>query len=392
MAVDDLWYRRTRDPQTGERVPSSRHGRGMRWRVRWVDPESGQARTELFSRKASAEKHDAAMHADIARGKYVDPRAGKVTVADYAEQWRADQLHRDSTLEMVERAFRKHINPTLGTVPLARLRPSHVQGWVKEQSATLAPSTVRLFYSYVSAMCRAAVHDKIIGESPCVGVRLPEVPRDKKFIPTPDQVHRVAAELFERYQAVPYIAAGCGLRASEIFGLELEHVDFDAGEIHVFQQLKQLPGQPPCLAELKTKTSRRTVEMPDTVAHALKEHMEMYQSAATSIQDATDAKDVVVRPARLLFTTTSGLPVTRSNWSPVWRSAVRRAELPRGFGLHGLRHYFATLLIHAGASVKTVQLALGHSSPMITLNTYAHEWPEAVDRTRSLVDAELGAS
>jgi integrase len=75
----------------------------------------------------------------------------------------------------------------------------------------------------------------------------------------------------------------------------------------------------------------------------------------------------------------------------VWRVAVRRAGLPVGFGLHGLRHYFATLLIHNGAAVKTVQLALGHSTPMITLNTYAHEWPDALDRTRTLVDAALGS-
>jgi len=37
-----------------------------------------------------------------------------------------------------------------------------------------------------------------------------------------------------------------------------------------------------------------------------------------------------------------------------------------------------------------VQLALGHSSAMITLNTYAHEWSDAIDRTRALVDAALG--
>jgi integrase len=55
-----------------------------------------------------------------------------------------------------------------------------------------------------------------------------------------------------------------------------------------------------------------------------------------------------------------------------------------------LRHYFATLLIHNGASVKTAQLALGHSTPTITLNSYAQEWPDALDRTRALVDAALG--
>ena len=91
-----------------------------------------------------------------------------------------------------------------------------------------------------------------------------------------------------------------------------------------------------------------------------------------------------------MFLTVYDRPLHRSNWSKMWTRAVRLSELPQGFGLHGLRHYFATLLIHAGASVKTVQLALGHSSPMITLNTYAHEWPDALDRTRSLVDSALG--
>jgi integrase len=60
------------------------------------------------------------------------------------------------------------------------------------------------------------------------------------------------------------------------------------------------------------------------------------------------------------------------------------------WAFHGLRHYYATLLIHAGASVKTVQLALGHSTPTVTLNECVHEWPDALDRTRSLVDGALG--
>jgi hypothetical protein len=43
------------------------------------------------------------------------------------------------------------------------------------------------------------------------------------------------------------------------------------------------------------------------------------------------------------------------------------------------------------ASVKTAQLALGHSTPTVTLNEYVHEWPDVLDRTRSLVDGALGA-
>ncbi|MFD8534484.1 tyrosine-type recombinase/integrase [Streptosporangium canum] len=80
----------------------------------------------------------------------------------------------------------------------------------------------------------------------------------------------------------------------------------------------------------------------------------------------------------------------RATWAHIWAPAARTARIPKGTGLHGLRHYFATLLIHRGASVKAVQLALGHSTPMVTLNTYVGEWPEAQERTRVLVDDALG--
>jgi integrase len=59
-------------------------------------------------------------------------------------------------------------------------------------------------------------------------------------------------------------------------------------------------------------------------------------------------------------------------------------------GLHSLRHYFATRLIHQGASVKRVQLALGHATPTITLNTYVGEWPDTDQETSAIMDAALG--
>ena len=390
MPVDDLWFLRARDPATGERKRSQRHGRGKRWRVRWTDPQTGEPRTEAFERKADAERHDANMHADISRGQYVDPRAGRVTVAEYAERWRTGQLHRDSTADLVERAIRLHVAPTLGHRAMADVRAQHLRTWVKAVSADLQASTVHLIYGYIKTMFAAAVVDRIIGVSPCVGVRLPDIPRRNYYVPTPDEVHALAMSVAPRYRPVPYVAAGCGLRGSEVFGLELGDVDFLGREVHVRRQLKRMPGQPAYLGELKSASSRRTVELPQVVADALAAHLERFPPIIRDVEDRTDPRDVHRRPAHLLFTTATGLPLHRSNWSAVWRVAVRRAGLPAGFGLHGLRHYFATLLIHNGASVKTVQLALGHSSPTITLNTYAHEWPDALDRTRALVDAALG--
>ncbi len=174
MPVDDVWYLKKRGPD-GERLPSKRHGRGKRYRVRWID-DKGQPRTEFYERKADAERKDANVRADLSRGQYVDPKAGKVTVADYADEWRATQLHVDSTSVRVETAVRLHIVPTLlGRLALAEVRPSQVQAWAKNRAAVLAPTTMRLVYGYLVSMFAAAVLDRRIGSSPCVGVRLPDV-------------------------------------------------------------------------------------------------------------------------------------------------------------------------------------------------------------------------
>jgi integrase len=74
--------------------------------------------------------------------------------------------------------------------------------------------------------------------------------------------------------------------------------------------------------------------------------------------------------------------------SKTWHAAVTRAGLPREITYHSLRHYYASLLIRHGESIKTVQ-RLGHSSAVTTLNTYSHLWPDSDDRTRAAVDEVL---
>ncbi len=59
------------------------------------------------------------------------------------------------------------------------------------------------------------------------------------------------------------------------------------------------------------------------------------------------------------FVTFAGRPIYRATWAHLWAPAARRAGIPRGIGLHYLRHYFATLqFFHHGVGVKRVQLAL----------------------------------
>ncbi|MGW3567241.1 tyrosine-type recombinase/integrase [Streptomyces sp. NPDC000941] len=65
-------------------------------------------------------------------------------------------------------------------------------------------------------------------------------------------------------------------------------------------------------------------------------------------------------------------------------------EVPDGASLHGLRHFYAPLLIRHREKVKTVQKRLGHAKPSITLDTYTHLRPHGEDATRVAVEAVLG--
>lgn len=390
MAVDDLWYLNKRGPD-GKPLPSKRHGRGKRWRVRYDDPETGQQHQPLFEKKSDAERHDVNMRADISRGQYVDPRSGRITVAEYAEVWRAQQLHRDSTAERVERAIRLHVVPVLGELQLAQVRSSHMRGWVKDRQRVMAPSTLAVVYhGTLVPMFNTAVIDRLIGVSPCMGVRLPDVDAGQYVIATPEQVHALYKNLPARYRAIVYVAAGCGWRGGEVFGLELDGIDFLRREIHVRHQLKVLAGRKPYIGEPKTKTSRRTVEMPQVVSEALARHVEQFPPQLVELDDETDPRKPTRREARLLFTMDSGEPIHRATWSHIWKPAREAAGLPAGFGLRDLRHYYATVLIYGGENVKSVQLALGHTTPTITLNTYVGYWPDALSSTRTLVDNALG--
>ncbi|WP_344621243.1 site-specific integrase [Actinosynnema pretiosum] len=285
--------------------------------------------------------------------------------------------------------MRLHVYPHLGHIPMNQIVSKNIRAWVKSRESVLAPTSIHTIYSYLKSIFNTAVSDRVISVSPCTRIRLPEIERNKYWIPSPRQVAELHKAMNERYRAAVYIAAGCGLRLCEIFGLERDDIDFERREIHVRQQIKRVRGEvyvgPP-----KTKTSKRTVELPRVVERVLIEHLENFPSTPVKMRE-NNGKNKRVRSFDLVFTSARGQAVTGGHWGGPWRAArASVAGVPDNFGIHGLRHYFATLLIHCGASVKTVQAALGHASPITTLNVYAHEWPEAVDRTRNLVDSALG--
>ena len=118
----------------------------------------------------------------------------------------------------------------------------------------------------------------------------------------------------------------------------------------------------------KSRASERTVPIPGALVEILAKHVE-------NLPDR--------EPGTFLFVTSEGNPLCQNTAGTAFRRTRGRANLP-GVTFHDLRHAYASALIAGGADVVTVQHALGHASPMVTLSTYAHLWPDAAERTRTI--------
>lgn len=348
------------------------------WLARWRDPDNNQ-RKRTFPRRLDAQRFLSTVEADLVRGTYVDPN-DKTVFRDYAESWRLAQVHRPSTKAHVETNLRRNVYPYFGDRRLASIRPSEVQAWVSRLSSEpdpLSPSTVQVVHGIVASIFKAAIRDRRVSASPCEGTRLPKkLPREVVPLAT-ETVEALILAAPPRYRALVVLGAGTGMRQGECFGLALDRIDFLRRTLRVDQQLVLMPGRSTFLGPPKTSASHRTIPLPQLVVEELAEHVRRFPSA---------------HPDGLVFTVENGSGLRRTAFSRVWRPMVAAAGAPTGTGFHDLRHYFASLLIRHGESVKTVQNRLGHATAAETLDTYSHLWPDSDDRTREAVDSALRAT
>lgn len=346
---------------------------GGGYRARWREYPGGPQRTRQFDRKGDAERFLDGIRGDLAHGLYVDPAGARMLFRDVAEAWRVVQVHRPSTAVAAESYLRIHAYPTLGHRPIGAIRRSEIQAWVKTLSTRLAPASVELTYRWVSTIFKSAVGDRIIPASPCIRIALPKK-TDTEVVPlSVAEVSLLAAAVPNRYKALIVFAAGMGMRQGECFGLTVDRVDFLRRTVRVDRQLVSARGGPPEFGPPKSKAGFRTVPIPEVVGAALAEHVARYRPGNNG----------------LVFTNTAGRPLRRNTVGAMWHRAATQAGLPAWATFHDLRHFYASLLIARGCSVKAVQKRLGHQSAMETLDTYGHLWPDSDDETRDAVDHVL---
>lgn len=348
------------------------------WRARYRDA-AGKEHARHFGRKVDAQRWLDEVTASVVTGTYVDPKAGRIAFRDWFADWSSRQVWAPGTTAAASQAAG---TVTFADVPMRLIRRSHVEEWVKAMTratearpAGLAATTVRMRFAYVNGAFLAAVRDKVIPENPAAGVPLPRVRRAEAAmrIPTPEQVGRALEAAPVGFGAFVAVCAFAGLRLGEASALRLADVDEKAGTITVSRQL-----QGHSRADVKVVPpkhgSERVVAAPAGLVRLIQRH----------------AEDVGVwGEEQYLFGL--GAYLTRSSATKQW-ATTRTAVGLEAFTLHDLRHFYASGLIAAGCDVVTVQRSLGHAKATTTLNTYAHLWPTAEDRTRKAAESIMSTS
>jgi integrase len=339
--------------------------------ARWRSPD-GRQHSKAFGRAGDAKAWLAEVEHSVNRGTYTDPRAGKLTLSEYASTWLASQTTAPTTREGLERRWRLHILPTLGAVPLAGLRPSAVRSWLagmqrgNGERSPLSAGYIRECRKALSAALAAAVLDGLIPANPALGVKGPRVTQRRVVPWSAAQVAAVRAALPPHYRAMVDVAAGCGLRQSEVFGLRVGDVDFLRHVVHVRQAVKVVGNR--ITFGLPKGERTRDVPLPDSVGMALAEHLAVRSTSSSST---------------LIFTNERGEPFNRSPFNATWRKATAAAGVTGGF--HQLRHGYASNLLAAGVDLATVAAAMGDREATV-LAYYSHMIPDTGDRIRQAID------
>lgn len=336
---------------------------------------NGKRHRRMFDLKRDAQRWLDEQAAGLVTGQWADPRAGKETFQAYAERWRTRQVHAPNTQDAFERILRVHVYPHIGGMRLDAVAPADIQELVRRWSDTAAPTTVEARYTILATVFRGAVRDRILPTSPCFDVRLPRIQPKSALVPiSTETVLHLHEALPARYRAFVIVGAGTGMRRGELLGLTLDRVSVDFGTIRVDRQLARSSTSDRVeFSAPKTQASVRTIGVAEFVLDAVAGHVATYGTHSSG----------------LIFTSEVGSPVATSVIHRAWSIAARKVQTEAT--PHDLRHYFASVQIAGGCSIKKLQHMLGHKSATETWDTYGHLMGDEDDLSKAVIHAALGA-
>jgi integrase len=286
--------------------------------------------------------------------------------------------------------------PAIGGLELAKVRPGHVRAVLAAmQQRRLSAATIAQVRSVLGSALRQAVADGLIPANPVAAVKRPRVQRRELHWPTFAQVGALLEASRGTMWEVPIlIAAVTGARRAEVLGISWEDVDLKAGTILIrrgVQPVRHSDARTIEFTALKTKRSRRIVQLPPFALERIRRHRRDQLKRRTTLGLRwRDPLDEVGRPAALVCDRGDGFFVYPDSFTSAFKRLAHQAGMHPDTRLHDVRHAVATELGRQGVQPVIVSAVLGHASPSFTIAVYQHAWQEGPSEAAAALEAALG--
>jgi integrase len=367
------------------------------WELKYDVPRAEGGRHIVYRsfkgsrREAAAEL--ARLLARVADGGHVDPH--RLTVVEHVRnrvaQWRAKSIISVKTAERYEELVEYQLARfPIGSRPLQKLSAADVEAWHSELrtkgrldgSGGLSSRTIGHAHKLLGKALREGVRHGLVLKNVASEERPPRVTAKKMEILSPDQVRELPTKLTGRpiYPAA-VVALFTGLRRGELLALRWSDVNLDRKILSVQEALEETVEHGIRRKTTKTKSGQREIALPDIVVDTLREHRRQHLELRLALGLGKLSSDALV------FSTPDGRPLTPNTFSSTW--ARTATELGLGVSFHALRHTHASMLIAAGVPITEIAHRLGHGSPSVTLNTYAHLYEKDDSRAANAINAAL---
>lgn len=364
---------------------------GEAWRGYYNDPVTGKKKRKWIQARTGPE-----LKARVDKW-LADQAAGcagtRIKTKDYTPIF-LEKIIGDSvktrTREAYETTVRNHILAPFGDLWLDSITTATLQNYV-EGLKNLTPSTQMTIKRHWRIFFAGAMDYGYITQNPALRVRTARMTAQKTTALTVDEVQRLRAvaksgeyrtaprdqgeEYLQRcYHALIELAISTGAREGELFGLTWPCVSTTQGTIRIESTLMDSRRLGLRLAEPKSRAAHRTIKIPESVMETLKDWKTWQAEYAKKYRGPFE------NALNLVFTNSFGKPLSTTNFlSRAFYPMLKAAKIQRDgqkINMHTLRHTHASQLLAAGVNPLAVAQRLGHSSPAVTLNVYAHLLPE----------------
>ena len=346
-----------------------------KWLVRIFRGRDAKGKKHYFSKLVHGTKKDAQKFLngalrEIDMGIFIEPST--MTLDEYLDKWLESAARprvSRRTADGYEGLLHRYIKEPLGSKRLDNLTALDIQKvYAGMQARGLSARVVRHTHSALHNALKQAIKWGMISRNPAELVELPKVPHKERRVLSPDEALRFLQAASDMPRGLIFeFALVTGMRPEEYLGLQWVDIDFERRTATIQRALvwhKKLW----TFEKPKTARSRRTISLPAPLLHRLTEHKRKQNEERLKAGPLWQAHNLV-------FCAKIGTPLAIPGLTyRYFRPILVEADLPQ-IRLYDLRHTCATLLLIAEENPKVVSERLGHSTILLTLDTYSHVLP-----------------